>query len=90
MAGSMQGKVVAIGPSGNLITDLPAERFADVPRDERLSVVCDEHETRGLFGVEHGEPACTFLAMVPASGPLELTLVGEDASRFLGIRIGPR
>lgn len=88
MPGKVKGKVVSIGESGNLITDIPADQLTDAPRDERLTVSCDEHVTQGLFGLDHGEPPMTLLALVGASGCLELCIVEDSAAIMLGVRPG--
>ena len=88
MPGKIKGKVVSIGESGNLVTDIPADQLSDAPRDERLTVSCDEHVTQGLFGLEHGEPPMTLLALVGASGWLELCIVEDSAAIMLGVRPG--
>lgn len=88
MAGRIQGSVVAITPGGSLVTDLSADQLRTAPRDERTIVRCDEHFTQGLFPSNHGEPEMTFLAVLDDSGPLQLQIVGENASLMLGIRVG--
>jgi len=82
------GKVVAISPTGSLVTDISADRLRGVPRDERVTVTCDEHETRGIFAPDHSELPSTYLAQLGTAGSLELTIVGENAARMLGIRLG--
>ena len=88
MAGSLEGKVVSISQDGNLVTDIPAASLRGVPTDDRVSVTCDGHITNGVFPIEHNQPAMTLLAMLGDSGHLELAIVGERASDFLGIRPG--
>lgn len=88
MPGRITGKVVAVGASGDLITDISVSLLADAPRDERTTVSCDEHQTVGLFGVDHSEPPMTLIALLGASGFLELVIVEESARMMLGIRPG--
>ena len=88
MAGSLDGKVVSISQNGNPVTDISADRLRGVPTDDRVSVTCDDHTTSGIFPLEHGQPEMTQLAMLGESGHLELSIVGERASDFLGIRPG--
>lgn len=88
MAGKIQGSVVSITATGNLVTDLTADQLREAPRDERTQIRCDEHFTQGLFPPNHGEPEMTFLAVLDESGPLYLEIVGENASLMLGIRVG--
>jgi S-adenosylmethionine hydrolase len=90
VAGKIQGSVVSINSSGSLVTDVTADQLRDAPRDERTQVRCDEHFTQGLFPPSHREPEMTFLAVVGESGPLQLEIVGENASLMLGIRVGQR
>ena len=84
----IEGKVVAIEPSGNLRTDIAADRLRGVPSDDSVKVCCDEHETTGLFSEDHGQPAMTLLALVGKSGFLELCIVGDSAAIMLGVRVG--
>jgi len=86
----IEGTVVSVSESGNLVTDIPCAALADAPRDATLSVRCDEHETVGLFSIGHQEPDSSFLALFGESGFLELTIVGDSAQTMLGIRPGER
>lgn len=88
MAGRIQGKIVEIVEGGNLVTDIAAEQLAHAPRDERITIRCDEHMTQCLFSAEHGQPDFTFVALIGARGRLELTIVGDSASAMLGLRVG--
>ena len=87
-AGKLQGKVVEISPEGNLVTDIAAEALVRAPRDERVIVRCDEHETNGIYPPDHKQPPFTFLAVLNTAGQLELVIVGDDARMMLGIRVG--
>jgi hypothetical protein len=84
----LQGTVVSVTPSGDLVTDIQVEQLAGVPTDESVSIRCAGHVTSCLFPPEHQQPELTFLALLAESGKLELTLVGESASAFLGIQPG--
>jgi S-adenosylmethionine hydrolase len=86
--GKIEGSVLAINEDGNLVTDITADRLADTPKDESVTVHCDGHETIGIFNVDHGQPNATFLAMIGSGGSLELTIVGVSASIMLGIKPG--
>ncbi|HND52419.1 MAG TPA: adenosylmethionine-8-amino-7-oxononanoate aminotransferase [Pirellulaceae bacterium] len=88
MPGRIEGKVTAVTPAGDLVTDIPVGNLADAPRDERTTVTCDEHVTQGLFAADHQEPPMTFLALLGAGGFLELVIVGDSAKIMLGIRPG--
>jgi S-adenosylmethionine hydrolase len=87
-ARKIEGAVQSIDSFGNLITNITSDALANVPRDESLSVVCDEHETRGLFTTYADQPPMTFLALIGSSGNLELSIVGESAALMLGIPVG--
>jgi S-adenosylmethionine hydrolase len=87
-ARKIEGAVQAIDSFGNLITNITAAALADVPRDESLSIVCDEHETRGLFETYADQPEMTFMALIGSSGYLELAIVGESAALMLGVPVG--
>lgn len=90
MPGKIEGAVASISDSGNLVTDITAAQLRDVPRNDTVSVRCDEHETVGIFGLDHQEPAMTLLALVGQSGNLELEIVGDSAKIMLGIRVGEK
>ena len=86
--GTVEGKVVSVTEQGNLVTDISPEQLNGAPRDEGVVVVCDEHETQGLFELGHDQPESTFIALIGESGCLELEIVGLSASIMLGIRVG--
>lgn len=89
MPGKIQGTVRSIDSFGNLITDVAADKLADVPTDpERVRIRCDEHETQGLFKTYGEQPPMTLVALVGSSGYLEMAIVNENASMMLGIRTG--
>lgn len=88
MAGRIQGKIVEIAEGGSLVTDIAAEQLDHAPRDERVTIRCDEHFTQCLFPAEHGQPDFTFVAILGGHGKLELAIVGESASAMLGLRVG--
>lgn len=86
----VEGTIASIDDSGNLITDVASEQLADAPRDEQVSIVCDEHETMGLYDADHDQPEMTFIAVLGNSGNLELTIVGDSARIMLGINVGEK
>ncbi len=88
MSRSLQGKVVEIDATGNLVTDIAAEHLAGAPHDASLRIVVDEHETFGLFPLEHNQPAMTLVAIADETGPLRILLVDDSASTMLGVRVG--
>jgi hypothetical protein len=74
--------------AGDLVTDITLDALSAAPRDERTSIRCEGHVTSGIFPADHDQPEMTFIAVQGSSGFLELCLVGDNASRFLGIRPG--
>jgi S-adenosylmethionine hydrolase len=86
--GKIEGKVTSYSEAGNLVTDIAVDRLRSVPRDQSVSVTCDEHQTVGLFTPEHQEPEMTLLALLAPSGFLELVIVGDSAKIMLGVRVG--
>jgi S-adenosylmethionine hydrolase len=84
----IHGTIVAISEEGNLVTDIAAQRLDGVPRDERVSIHCDGHETNGIFTMDHSEPDATLLAVIGDSGALELCIVGASAKIMLGVDVG--
>jgi S-adenosylmethionine hydrolase len=86
--GKIEGSVVAYGETGNLITDITAAQLRNAPTDESVVIVCDEHETMGIFGADHNQPPMTYIALVGESGNLELAIVGDSAKIMLGVARG--
>ena len=90
MAGRIEGSVVSISESGNLVTDITADQLTDVPRGDQVTVRCDEHETLGIFEVGHKQPPFTLIALVGSSGCLELEIVTDSAKIMLGVSTGEK
>ncbi|MEO8495677.1 MAG: SAM hydroxide adenosyltransferase [Planctomycetota bacterium] len=90
MVRRMEGRVVSITESGNLVTDITADQLADVPRGDQVTVRCDEHETLGIFDVDHEQPPFTLIALVGASGCLELEIVTDSAKIMLDVSVGEK
>ncbi len=82
--------VVRITDDGDLVTDITGQQLETVPRDESVSVRCDEHETLGIFSTDHDQPDATFVAVLAADGLLRLAIVGVSAADMLGIRVGEK
>jgi S-adenosylmethionine hydrolase len=89
VAGQIEGKIVAYGESGNLVSDIANDRLREAPRDS-ATTTCDEHETIGIFAADHPEEPFTLMAILGAGGCLELTIVGESAKAMLGVKIGEK
>jgi S-adenosyl-L-methionine hydrolase (adenosine-forming) len=87
-ANRLAGEVVAVDSFGNLVTNITGDQLQGLPVDTGLSVLCAGHETRGLFTTYADQPAMTLMALVGSNGHLELAIVGDHASRMLGIRVG--
>ena len=88
MPGTIAGKVVAISDDGDLITDIRLDQLGDVPRDERVTIRCDEHETCGIYPLDHDQPAFTLLAVENGEGVLQLVIVDDSAKIMLGVNEG--
>ncbi len=88
VAGTIEGKVVAIDAQGSLVTDIEAAQLAPAPRDISVRIMVDEHETFGIFPVEHDQAEMTLIAVAGDTGPLKIELVGDSASAMLGVRAG--
>ena len=63
MPGKIEGKIAAYGPTGNLVTDIANDRLKGVPAGDAAKVVCDEHETVGIYPADHQEEPMTLMAM---------------------------
>ena len=83
--GKIEGTVVAYGPTGNLVTDIANDRLKGVPAGDSVRVICDEHETIGIYAADHQEEPSTLMAVLGTSGSLELTIVGDSAKIMLGV-----
>lgn len=88
MAQRVNGKVIQVDETGNLITDIASERLANAPTDASLRITVDEHETFGLYSSDHAQPAMTLIAIAESGTPLKITLVDDSASAMLGVRVG--
>jgi S-adenosylmethionine hydrolase len=88
LAGKLQGEVVSVRDSGNIVTSITSEQLSEVPTDESVIIRCDGHTTAGIFPADHDQPEMTFLAVLGSDDQLELILVGDSAHKFLGIRVG--
>jgi S-adenosylmethionine hydrolase len=88
--GKIEGAVVACGPTGNLVTDIANDRLKGVPSGDSVKILCDEHETVGIYPADHQEEACTLMAILGPSGFLELTIVGDSAKAMLGVPLNEK
>jgi hypothetical protein len=88
LAGKLEGRVVSISSRGAAITDIHTDRLSDVPTDESVSITCEGHTTVRLFQPQHNEAPMTLIAILGESGFLEISLVGDDVQKFLGIGPG--
>jgi len=84
------GSVNSISESGNLVSDITAEQLESAPRDDSVSVRCEDHETMGIFENGHEQPAMTLIALIGASNCLELEIVGDSAKIMLGVAAGAK
>ncbi len=89
---SILGRVIEVTAAGDLISDISVDQLQQAPRGDQVRVVVDQvHETFGIFGEEHGQPAMTLIALLaepPQVGTLKLSLVGDSAADMLGVGIG--
>ena len=84
----IDGEVVEIDSFGNLITNITGEMLAGRPTDRRACVVCNIYETWGVYPTYAEQPSGTLVAVFGSGDHLELALVGDNAARRLGIRVG--
>ena len=89
-SGRIEGSIVSIDASGNLVSDITPERLDGVPTDDQISITCDEHVTMGIFAPGHDQPETTLIALIGQSGNLELCIVGDSAKVMLGVTVGER
>jgi S-adenosylmethionine hydrolase len=88
VANRIEGQVTAIDSFGNLVTNITRDMLAGVPTDESVAVVCDEHETQGIFKTYGEQPPMTLIALLGSSDMLELAIVEDSAAAMLGVRVG--
>lgn len=88
VANKITGRIESIDSFGNLITNITGAMLADVPRDDRVGVFCDEHETRGIFRTYADQPPMTLVALLGSDDRLELAIVNDSAALMLGVRVG--
>jgi S-adenosylmethionine hydrolase len=84
----IEGEVTEVDSFGNLITNIRDDMLADVPRDEKVRIRCDEHETVGIFNAYGDQPPMTLIALVGSGGKLELAIVDDSAKMMLGVGVG--
>ena len=60
----IEGSIQSIDSSGNLVTSIPVDALVKVPRGEETAVLCDEHETRGIFDDDKSQPPMTLIALL--------------------------
>jgi S-adenosyl-L-methionine hydrolase (adenosine-forming) len=88
VANRIDGQVVEVDSFGNLITNITKAMLEGVPRNDSVTICCEEHETQGIFATYSDQPTMTFMAHVGSTGRLELAVVDENASAMLGVRVG--
>jgi S-adenosylmethionine hydrolase len=89
VASKIQGTVVDVSADGDLITDITEEQLSGVGRTTDTKIVVDdEHETYGLFDLDHNQPSMTLIAIVEPQKTLRLHLVSDSAAMMLGVRKG--
>jgi S-adenosyl-L-methionine hydrolase (adenosine-forming) len=88
VANRITGEVIEVDSFGNLVTNISQAMLAGVPRDESVTVACDEHVTQGIFQAYADQPAMTLIALVGSGDRLELAIVDENASLMLGVEVG--
>ena len=79
MPGKIEGKIASSGPTGNLVTDIVNDRLKGVPASDSAKVICDEHETVGIWRTYSDQPPMTLMALVGSNGKLELAIVDDSA-----------
>lgn len=88
VAGKLEGEVIEVDSFGNLITNITNDMLADVPRGEQTHVLCDGHETMGIFQAYAEQPPMTLVALVGSGDKLELAIVDDSAKIMLGVGVG--
>lgn len=82
----IKGLIVRVMDNGDVLTDISVDRLRHVPQDDRVKISCNGHTTFRLLAHDHEEAAGTLVATLGKSGYLEISLTGDNASRFLGFQ----
>ncbi len=90
MPGKIEGVIESIDSFGNLISNVDEEMLGDVPRDDAVRIVCDEHETTGIYRTYGDHPPMTLIALIGSGGKLELAIVDDSAAIMLGVAPGAK
>jgi len=90
VANCIAGEVVAVDSFGNLVTNISREMLAEAPRDASVAIVCEGHETRGLFTAYAEQPPMTLIALIGSNDQLELAIVDDSAATMLGAGVGAK
>jgi hypothetical protein len=90
MPGKIEGIIETVDSFGNLISNITEEQLGDVPRNESVRIICDEHETHGIFKTYGEQPSMTLIALIGSGGKLELAIVDDSAAIMLGVGIGAK
>lgn len=86
--GRIDGVILEVDSSGNLITNITSDMLAGYPTDERVCIVCGIYETWGILSAYAQQHADMFIALVGSTGRLELALVAGSAAQRLGLQVG--
>ena len=88
LADRIEGEIVSVDSFGNLVSNITREMLSDAPRDETVSVRCDDHETHGIFDTYADQPEMTLIALIGSNDQLELAIVNDSAKIMLGVGVG--
>jgi len=88
VANRIEGQVVAVDSFGNLVTNISREMLAEAPTDASVAILCEGHETRGIFSTYAEQPAMTLIALVGSNDQMELAIVDDSAAAMLGAGVG--
>ncbi len=84
------GEVIHIDRFGNLITNINEETVRGFAAKEELTVSVEGEELRGLKRYYSEAPKGRLLALIGASGHLEIALAGGSAEKLLKAQIGTK
>jgi S-adenosylmethionine hydrolase len=90
MPGKIEGVIESVDSFGNLVSNIEDEMLGDVPRDDSVRIVCDEHETQGIYRTYGDHPPLTLIALIGSGRKLELAIVNDSAALMLGVGTGAK
>ena len=59
----IEGQVASINDAGDLVTDISCQRIQGIGDARQAKIKVGDHETVGIFPIDHGEPDGTLITI---------------------------